>query len=40
MTLRLILVALLASSLTVAACGKKGDPIPPSQQEKKEKKTS
>jgi len=40
MTLRIALCALLAASLAVSACGKKGDPIRPGQEKTEEKKSS
>ncbi|MEM9139354.1 MAG: lipoprotein [Pseudomonadota bacterium] len=40
MTIRILMIALLAGTLGVSACGKKGDPIPPGQEEEKEKPTS
>lgn len=31
--MRLLILALMAGTLTLASCGKKGDPIPPGQQQ-------
>ncbi len=36
-TAHILILALLAASLAVAACGKKGNPIRPGEEPKKEK---
>ncbi|MEM7059907.1 MAG: lipoprotein [Pseudomonadota bacterium] len=40
MIFRYVLLALLTATLAVSACGRKGDPVRPGQEEKQQKNSS